>query len=171
MIRKAETADIPAVVSIYDRILAQECAGQASTGWQPGIYPVEATARAALTRGDLYVYDDGTVRAAHILNSIQADAYRGAPWTRPAADSEVMVMHTLVVDPASFGRGIGRAMVDFYEEYARQQGCTVLRMDTNARNTAARAMYGKLGYREIAIVPCVFNGIPDVQLVLLEKLL
>ena len=42
-------------------------------------------------------------------------------------------------------------------------------MDTNARNEAARAMYRKLGYREIGIVPTVFNGIEGVQLVLLEK--
>ena len=29
--------------------------------------------------------------------------------------------------------------------------------------------YKKLGYKEIGIVPTEFNGIPDVQLVLLEK--
>lgn len=46
-----------------------------------------------------------------------------------------------------------------------------LRIDANARNAAARAMHKKLGYKEIGIVPTVFNGIPDVQLVLLEKYL
>ena len=35
----------------------------------------------------------------------------------------------------------------------------------------ARAMYKKHGYTEIGIVPTVFNGIEDVQLVLLEKYL
>ena len=35
----------------------------------------------------------------------------------------------------------------------------------------ARAMYQKLGYEERGIVPCVFNGIPGVQLVCLEKYL
>jgi hypothetical protein len=44
-------------------------------------------------------------------------------------------------------------------------------MDTNARNTRARAMYKRLGYSEPDIVPCVFNGIEGVQLVLLEKML
>ena len=42
-------------------------------------------------------------------------------------------------------------------------------MDTNAKNETARAMYRKLGYRETGVVPTVFNGIPDVRLVLLEK--
>lgn len=44
-------------------------------------------------------------------------------------------------------------------------------MDTNERNSRARAMYVKLGYKEIGIVPTVFNGIPGVGLVLLEKAL
>lgn len=44
-------------------------------------------------------------------------------------------------------------------------------MDTNARNAAARRLYAGLGYWEAGIVPCVFNGIPDVQLVCLEKYL
>ena len=52
---------------------------------------------------------------------------------------------------------------------ARENGCTVLRMDTNAKNAAARRLYQKLGYAEPDIVPCKFNGIPNVQLVLLEK--
>ena len=51
----------------------------------------------------------------------------------------------------------------------RENGCTVLRMDTNAKNAAARRLYQKLGYAESDIVPCIFNGIPNVQLVLLEK--
>ena len=42
-------------------------------------------------------------------------------------------------------------------------------MDTNERNEKARAMYRKLGYREAGIIPTVFNGIPGVGLVLLEK--
>ena len=44
-------------------------------------------------------------------------------------------------------------------------------MDTNAINRRARALYHKLGYREAGIVPTTFNGIPGVDLVLLEKAL
>ena len=59
----------------------------------------------------------------------------------------------------------------FYEEYARRQGCRYLRMDTNVKNARARAMYAKLGYREIGVIPTTFNGIEGVNLVLLEKAL
>ena len=47
--------------------------------------------------------------------------------------------------------------------------CSITPKTVNARNTGARAMYRRHGYREVGIVPTVFNGIPDVQLVLLEK--
>ncbi|MBQ0005716.1 MAG: GNAT family N-acetyltransferase, partial [Clostridiales bacterium] len=79
------------------------------------------------------------------------------------------VLHTLVIDPAAARKGYATQFVDFYENYAREQGAPYLRMDTNERNTRARALYRKLGYEEIGIVPCVFNGIEGVQLVLLEK--
>ena len=167
--RKAGESDAAAVAQIYENIHAAERAGKLSTGWIAGVYPVEDTARAALERDDLFVCESGGIVAAAIINRQQVDVYALGKWLYPAQDDEVMVLHTLVVDPEASGRGVGSAFVDFYEDYARKNGCTVLRIDTNARNLRARAMYAKLGYREAGTVPCVFNGIPDVQLVLLEK--
>lgn len=76
-----------------------------------------------------------------------------------------------VKSPYHAHKGYGKAFISFYEAYARERGCGELRIDTNAINQRARAMYQKLGYEERGIVPCVFNGIPDVQLVCLEKYL
>ncbi len=42
-------------------------------------------------------------------------------------------------------------------------------MDTNELNQNARSFYKKLGYNEAGILPCVFNGIPGIKLVMLEK--
>lgn len=169
-IRRALAADIPAVAAIYDAIHTAEEESKAVVGWARGVYPTAATAQAALERDDLFVMADGAaIVGAAIINQVQVDVYADGQWQYPAADSEVMVLHTLVVSPSAGGRGYGRAFVAFYEEYARAQGCRFLRMDTNERNARARAMYARLGYREIGIVPTVFNGIAGVQLVLLEK--
>ena len=167
--RKAAEDDVAAVAGIYENIHTAERAGRLSTGWIAGVYPVESTARAALERGELFVCKAGETVAAAIINKRQVDVYALGEWLHPAEDDEVMVLHTLVVEPEASGRGVGKAFVGFYEDYARENGCKVLRMDTNARNLRARAMYAKLGYREAGTVPCAFNGIPDVQLVLLEK--
>ena len=172
MIRKATESDIPAVAEIYAHILANEDPAKPATGWLKGIYPVEATARAALGRDDLFVcIEDGKVVASAIINRTQVDVYADCKWSLECEDDEVMVLHTLTVEPACTGRGIGRKFVAFYEDYAREHNCKALRIDTNAVNVTARGLYSKLGYTEVGIVPCVFNGIPNVMLVCMEKLL
>lgn len=75
------------------------------------------------------------------------------------------------MDPLRKGRGYGRTFVSFYEEYAKNHGCLALRMDTNVTNLRARRLYRTLGYEEIGVVSCVFNGIPNVKLVCFEKYL
>lgn len=170
MIRTARATDIPAIAGIYERIHDAEGVGRLTTGWLRGIYPTEATARAALEAGDLFVLEDGgKIVAAARINREQVPVYAQVNWRYPARDDQVMVLHTLTVDPLAAGRGYGRTFLDFYEDYARKNGCPVLRIDTNAKNTAARAMYARHGYIESGIVPTVFNGIPDVMLVCMEK--
>lgn len=169
-IRKANASDLNGIEKIYDDIHNAEESGEQTIGWIRDVYPVRATAEAALKRDDLFVLEDGgELLGTAIINKIQVDVYKDGKWEYEAADDEVCVLHTLVISPFAKGRGCGKAFVKFYEDYALQHGCHELRIDTNERNSAARAMYKKLGYKEIGIVPTVFNGIPDVMLVMLEK--
>ena len=172
-IRKAVLQDVPQVAAIYDHILTEEEQGRAAVGWIRGVYPTEETALTSLNAGTLFVLErEGVIAAAAKIDQNQVPEYAGAPWRYPDVPPEqVMVLHTLVVDPVQAGKGCGREFVRFYERYALDQGCLDLRMDTNARNAAARRLYAGLGYWEAGIVPCVFNVIPDVQLVCLEKYL
>lgn len=172
MIRKATAKDIDAVEKLYDAIHTAEENGKQTIGWIRGIYPVRKTAEMALARDDLFVLeDDGKICGTGILNKIQVDSYAEGHWEHEVPDERVCVLHTLVIDPDSAGKGCGRAFIEYYETYAQENGCTELRIDTNARNAVARTMYKKHGYTEIGIVPTVFNSIEGVQLVLLEKYL
>ncbi len=169
-VRKATQADIPAVSAIYEAIHTVEENREKTIGWIRGVYPTEKTARDALEKDELYVMElDGRVVAAAKINQEQGEEYLDCPWQYAARPEEVLVLHTLVVDPAVKSRGCGTAFVAFYEDLARRMGCHYLRMDTNALNKPARRLYAHLGYREPGIVQCVFNGIPNVDLVCLEK--
>ncbi len=172
MIRNATLTDLDAVVSIYDSIHDREESGLSTTGWMRSIYPTRATAEEAIRAGDLFVMEeDGQVIATARINQMQGAEYTEARWSQHVPPHKVMVLHTLVVSPNVAGTGCGTRFVDFYEEYAARHNCPFLRMDTNERNTAARTLYKKLGYAEVSIVPCVFNGIEGVRLVCLEKTL
>jgi len=172
MIRKAMQADLDAIVNIYEHIHEQEQEKKMSVGWIRKVYPTRATAERALERGDLFVYEDNSkILASAIINQEQVDVYADCQWKYQASDNEVMVIHTLAVEPSAAAKGIGKTFVGFYESYAREAGCRVLRLDTNAVNVVARKLYAKLGYLEAGTIPCDFNGIPDTQLILLEKTL
>ncbi len=170
MFRKADKNDINAIEKIYEGTHDAEEAGMTTTGWQRGVYPTVKTAEDSLARGDMYVAElNGNVVATAIINKEQVDVYADGDWEYEAPDDKICVLHTLVVAPDTRGLGLGPAFVRFYEQLAKEQGCEVLRIDTNVTNKAARAMYAKLGYKECSIVPTVFNGIPGINLVLMEK--
>ena len=170
VIREAQEADLPQAAAIYDRILDRQERGLTYVGWLQGVYPTLSTARAAFQANEFFVLEEGGIVVASArINREQVDVYAQVPWVYPASADQVMVMHTLTVDPDRGRRGYGRVFVAFYEDYARKSGCTCLRIDTNEKNENARRLYAKLGYREAGVVPCVFNGIPGVNLVCLEK--
>ena len=171
IIRKATEKDIPAIAGIYEEIHAREAAGETTTGWLRDVYPTKETAEASIARDDMFVQEDGqgNIVGTAIINRIQVDCYADGEWEYPAPDDEIMVIHTLIISDREGRRGSGHEFLRFYEEYAKANGCLFLRLDTNARNKAARSFYAKHGYKEIGIVPTVFNGIPGVDLVLIEK--
>lgn len=170
MIRKSTEQDIDAVAAIYAKIHTAEENGETTIGWKRGVYPERDTALTALHRDDLFVIEEeGRIVGAGILNKTQVDVYSEGDWKYRADPAEVMVMHTLVIDPEMQGRGYGRRFVQFYENYALENGCPYLRIDTNEINTTARILYRNMGYKEIGIVSCVFNGLEGINLVLIEK--
>ena len=174
--RKATFDDIEDIVRIYDRSHDAEEAGLTTSGWKRGIYPTRSVAEASLARGDMYVAEltDGEhpepwVAAAGVINQVQVDVYKECGWKWKGPDDDVYVLHTLAADPEISGHGVGKAFVRYYEDFARREGCSLLRIDTNAINSRARRIYAEMGYTESGIVPTNFNGLKKIDLVMMEK--
>lgn len=168
--RKANRSDFDSILQIYNDSHTEEENGRTATGWQRNVYPSAETIEKALERDDLFVEEaDGKVVGTAIINQIQVDVYENAPWQFIVPDDKIMVLHTLAISPSAKGHGLGKAFVDFYRDYAARNNCTNLRMDTNETNKIARSFYKKLGFKEIAVRECEFNGIKNIRLVLLEK--
>ena len=160
MIRPATAADLPRISDLYDAILTrEETGGPVYTNWQRGKYPTEATARQALEAGTLYVGEEGGILWGVVnLNGIQLPEYDAIPWSLPAREDQVGVIHTLCIHPAQSGRGYARQMVAFCEAEARRQGKTVIRLDTWEHNDPANRLYPSLGYRFAGATEFFFMG-------------
>ncbi len=57
----------------------------------------------------------------------------------------------LVVEPASRGQGLGRALVLAAERQLAERGCGLLEVTSNERLDAAHAFYQRLGYRRTSL--------------------
>ena len=55
----------------------------------------------------------------------------------------------LVVDEACRSRGVGHALMQRAEQWARERGCRFLRLRSNVIRTGAHAFYENLGYQAI----------------------
>lgn len=56
------------------------------------------------------------------------------------------IVEDVVVDPAIQGRGVGRAMMQFALERAREKRCYKLTLSSNAKRREAHAFYESLGF-------------------------
>ena len=106
-LRKATVKDLPEIIRIYDEIHTREETGEVTIGWLRGIYPTEKTAEDSIYRGDMFVQEDhtGEIVGTGIINQTQVDVYAEGDWKYPAADEEVMVLHTLIISVRPGHRG------------------------------------------------------------------
>ena len=62
-------------------------------------------------------------------------------------------IYSLAVDPGRGRRGVGRALVQACERWARGHGRNALRLEVRYDNAAAIALYEKLGFRQFGRYP------------------
>ena len=62
-------------------------------------------------------------------------------------------IYSLAVDPGQTRRGVGRALLQACERYARGHGLEALRLEVRYDNPAAIALYEKMGFRPFGRYP------------------
>ena len=70
-------------------------------------------------------------------------------------------IYSVVVAPDARGLGIGQRLVEALQVIARDEGCDRVTLEVRADNAAARALYAKLGYGEVARLPGYYEDGSD----------
>ena len=71
----------------------------------------------------------------------------------PAPPRQALYIDALATDGAARRRGAARALLDHAESDARRRELSVLALDTSLDNRAARSLYVRNGYQEVAYRP------------------
>lgn len=100
-------------------------------GGRPG--PMEADYAQEIGQGHVSVADDdGAVVGLIVL----------------VREPDHVLIENVAVDPERQGEGIGRALLAFAEDVAREASTPVLRLYTHVLMTENRTLYARLGYEE-----------------------
>jgi ribosomal protein S18 acetylase RimI-like enzyme len=83
-------------------------------------------------QGQLFVADDGAIVGLIVL----------------IKTPDHLLIENVAVDPARQGTGIGRALLDFAEIYARENGLSEIKLYTNEAMAENLRFYPRLGFRE-----------------------
>lgn len=169
MIRRAETKDIKDIARTYEQLLLYEQEHGSTSNWRLGVYPTEKVPEEKVPDGTMYVLEEnGKICASMVLNKEQAKEYGQIDWQYPAEPDQVLVIHTLCIAPQMSKRGYGTKMVEFAKGHARENGCTVIRIDTFAHNEPAKYLYQKNGFRIAGYAESMHQGVIPEELVYLE---
>lgn len=173
MIRKATQNDILALAALYDKAIDFEDSHVKYTSWKKGIYPTSDTAKAGIEKNSLFVLEEnGILLASVVLDHRQPPEYRTAHWSISPSYNQVLVIHTLCVDPEFSGSGIGSTLLDFIKQYAKDSGCVTVRLNTTAKNEPAKHFYEKNGFIIADTQKILLNGqIPCEEHLFMEFLL
>lgn len=109
--------------------------------------PPQVTAE-RVSGGQCFVADDDGALVGTIVVQPPYEANECAYFARPG----VAALHQFAVDPASQGRGIGRALLQAAERWARAQGFLEVALDTAEQAEHLIGLYERLGYERVGTV-------------------
>jgi GNAT superfamily N-acetyltransferase len=148
-IRPAELSDRDFILDLVPRLL--------EFGGVPGRDPVQMIDRDRVVLMEslhtptadtsIFIAEDttggGSLGLIHLTTA--ADYY---------TDSRTAHVADLVVAPAADRRGVGTALLEFAEGWARERGFALLTLNVFVANTRARALYARRGFQE-EFIRCV----------------
>ncbi len=156
-IEAASTNDLKSIKSLYTAVTSH-LRKNGVYQWDR-FYPNQIVIGKDLKRGDLHaIFNDGFCIGAVVVNEDQSTKYAGLPWSDPKG--RPAVIHRLAVHPNSQGRGIGKQLLLYAEEFAKSQEYTSIRLDAFTANPAAIKMYERADYDPIGQIHFPFRKHP-----------
>ena len=125
-----------------------------------GIFPSVEGLTNATNNGVLYVRDDdGDITGMIVFDKIQPPEFANINWHTPAPDDAVAVIHMVNTRPRAYRKGIAKSLVDFAADWARENGCTVLRSECGSQNLPAVLMFKRFGFERVGVSSIKVSGV------------
>ncbi|GGW24745.1 GNAT family N-acetyltransferase [Arenibacter certesii] len=146
MIRLAKESDIPAILKLT-AACAKAMADNGIYQWNES-YPSQEAFGNDIQRGELFLLMENNHIVGTIVISTHMDQeYFSIPWSTPYHNN--LYIHRLAVHPTHQKKGYGKLLMDYAENFARDNSAVSVRLDTFSKNERNNIFYKKRGYQEV----------------------
>lgn len=149
MIIKAILSDTSAIMDIYNKATI-DLNKRKILQWDE-VYPDPETIKKDIISKTLFCYlDDKIIKGVIVLNEFQDDEYKSIDWKY--SSSQCLVIHRLCVDPRFQNQGIAKKLMNFAEQFAKNNHYKCIRLDSFVDNDKSNYFYENLNYHKAEIV-------------------
>lgn len=149
MIRAAKISEIPDILTIT-KACAKKMSSLGIYQWNEH-YPSKKVFEHDIQRNELFVFEENSNSIGVIVISTFKDVeYEAAHWRNKKENA--IYIHRLAVHPDYQSKGYAQKMMDFAENYARENNFSSVRLDTFSQNTRNQAFYTQRGYQKLEAI-------------------
>ncbi len=115
------------------------------------IYPDEEVLTLDINKENIYVYvEENIIKGFIILNHDEAEEYKTLEWKY--IKGKHLIVHRLCVSPKYQGKGIATRLMEYAENYGKNNKYESIRLDAFIKNRTACSLYENRGYEKVGIV-------------------
>ena len=156
-IQVIEFDDLKAVVQLY-AVITADLRRKGIKQWDR-LYPNRFIVKADIRNGHLFgLSADKKVIGAVVVDTYESKKYRKLKWEDE--EGRPVLIHRLAVHPDYQGKGYGKQLLQFAEDYAVKNGFSSIRLDVFSLNSGAVKMYERAGYQERGKIRFPFRAAP-----------
>ena len=146
MIAPAKISQIPKILIMTDACrIAMEANGIYQ--WTTD-YPSKAAFENDIERNELYVLqNDNEIVGCIVVSLFMDEEYTSVNWLTENVNN--YYIHRLAVHPNYQGKGFAQRLMDFGENFARENNAVSVRLDTFSQNKRNQKFYEQRGYTKL----------------------
>ena len=146
MIRKAKTADLTEIKSLTEAC-ARAMDAKGIYQWNEH-YPSLERLSLDVEREELYLLEENDrIKAIVVLTDFMDEEYVPIKWLSKTNNN--LYIHRLATHPDVWGQGYAQKLMDFAENFARENNFESVRLDTFSKNKRNQKFYEARGYQKL----------------------
>lgn len=146
MIRKATLADIDSIIDIT-KACAAHMISKAIYQWNE-YYPNRRSFLKDVKRNELYVLEiDNTINGCITISTLMDEEYVPITWL--TSNKNNIYIHRVAVHPKYQGQGYAQQLMEFSENFGRENNFKSVRLDTFSQNQRNQKFYELRGYKKL----------------------